>query len=268
MCGPTWGEIVYFSQGSGECLFELYPFTDPYSFYFFVHAPERSHVTGARFRFETDAFEPGDVTSLVRNPDVAIEDGDPFGGIRISWTSLDLDHTAVLAMTVPYDSIDQFAGFDCFRILDAYIFFESGDSLAVDGAITGIGHVNCPSPSITWDTPDTVKIERGSWLPITVTWAVSAAYIWGTDIEVTDEKGWVTSYSPMSIWGDHCPTCPWDGRDLVIYVLIPSSVPPHTMDELTIRPLTCCSDKIITIEAIPHVATEKTSWGKIKKSRR
>jgi hypothetical protein len=266
---PALGQYIYLGDYANDCMMQpLHPAPYPPSIkHIYVDCPGVTDAVAVSFRLGSELIGPEDVVSATPAPGVAIESGDLFSGITLSLPGSALRDLEVLSLEL-VDTPPHQQSWDYEVIHSPKIIRASGDTLCLDEAWAFFCCSDCFELHVIFGCPDTVDVHIGADSLVRFRTVVTAAGMWGCSIEVTDDRGWVTGYTPSSIWGDECGFCAWDSGFNTIAVSVPGGAEAYELSTVTIRPLSAAAaadSAKFCVRAIPPVGVRDSSWGVLKK---
>ena len=263
----TRAQFVYFSPYRGVCSIDgvdAWVHHTTYSVY--VHAPDVTDAQQVTFRLESDAYGPEDIVSVSPSAGVTIESGDLFSGMQLSIPTGPLEHEELLTITVALNEPQSYGIWNVAWVRDVTLLRASGDAPLPDVQFF-LTHCYQSSTWIQWMHPDTVEVPIGSSMIVDLPClGHSTGGLTGTDLEVSEPLGWVTECTSCAVFVN-CGACPWDVQTVKLHVAVPLGTAADTVDEVQITPTgPCClgSGTTLFIKASQGVATEQTTWGRVK----
>jgi len=269
---PALGQYIYLGDYANDCMMQpLLPAPYPPNIkHIYVDCPSITDAVAVSFRLGSELIGPEDVVSATPALGVVIESGDLFSGITLSLSGSALNDFEVLSLELadnPPHQYDLSRGSYEF-IHSPKIIRASGDTISLDEAWAFFCCVDCFELHVVWGCPDTADVDIGADSAVCFRTVVTAAGMWGCSIEVTDDRGWVTGYTPSSIWGDGCGFCAWNSGFNAIAISVPAGAEDYELSKVTIRPLdaaVAADSASFYIRAIPPVGVRESSWGAVKK---
>jgi hypothetical protein len=244
----------------------LFPAPHPPSIkHIYVDCPGVTDAVAVSFRLGSESIGPEDVVSAAPAPGVAIVSGALFSGITLSLPGSALNDLEVMSLELNGNPPYQGGGYEF--IHSPKIIRANGDTLSLGEAWAFFCCADCFQLNIVWGFPDTADVHIGADSLLRARTVVTALGYWGCNIEVTDERGWVTGYAPKYIWGDDCGFCAWDSGFNTISISVPAGARDYETSRVTIRPLAAgvaADSTSFYVRAIPPVAVRESSWGSIK----
>jgi hypothetical protein len=240
-------------------------------YHVYVHSPDDDAFLRATFTLELGPFAWADLASITPADGVVIAALDMAPGtgespltavVELVWTQRPLVHEPVMTFTFTGASGTGYAA----AIYDANVFSGGGGPEPAAGMTTEFVMIDCFYPFITLGAPSVVIVPVGSETTAFFTWSVVFWTMVGSDLAMSDDLGWLQSWSPSSVWGGtNCGDCFFDWEPGNFSVLIPEGTPPGTESTLTITaPQFDCGETTVILRATEPVPTERTTWGRIK----
>ncbi|MCX5752806.1 MAG: hypothetical protein NTW97_04060 [Candidatus Krumholzibacteria bacterium] len=232
----------------------------------FIRANDPVGVSRAHFRLEADYPCCDSIQAVIPCPGVVIESGDIRDGITISFPAFLSGHFKALALVLWHDGQDppKYMGNYGFGIRDAWLERSNDETVPLSDYWTTGLYPDCYTTSLFWYHPDTMDVFIGSQTDVKIQWELDGAYYFGFYVSIADEQGWVNDFTPNGIWWTGCFTCIWHIETMHIFAELPGDVPAGTLSTLTITRQNGSPLRSFVLRAVPPVATEKQSWGKIK----
>ncbi len=260
------GQYIYLGDNVNDCMMAPL-FYQPNTKHIYVACPSITDAVAVSFRLGSELIGPEDIVSAAPAAGVAVESGDLFGGITLSLSGAALNNLEVMSLELVDNPPYQYPGsWDYERIHSPKVIRASGDTISLEESWAFFCCVDCFDLYVVWGFPDTVDVNIGADSLVRARTVVTAAGYWGCNIEVTDDRGWVTGYDPSYIWGDDCGFCAWDSGFNTIAVSVPAGAEEYGLSKVTIRLLNGPAQSgSFYIRAIPPVGVGESSWGAIKK---
>jgi hypothetical protein len=265
---PARGQYIYLGDNADNCMMApLY--YQPNTKHIYVDCPLITDAVAVSFRLGSELIGPEDVVSAAPAPGVAVESGDLFSGITLSLSGAALNDLEVMSLELADNPPYQYPGsWDYERIHSPKVVRASGDTISLEESWAFFCCVDCFDLYVVWGFPDTVDVNIGADSLVRARTVVTAAGYWGCNIEVTDERGWVTGYDPSYIWGDDCGFCAWDSGFNSIAITVPAGAEEYGLSKVSIKLLNAgaaAQSGSFYIRAIPPIGVGQSSWGAIKK---
>jgi hypothetical protein len=263
---PAIGQYIYLGDNANYCMMSPL-FYQPNTKHIYVACPSITDAVAVSFRLGSELIGPEDVVSAAPAAGVAVESGDLFSGITLSLSGAALNNLEVMSLELVDNPPYQYPGsWDYERIHAPKVIRASGDTISLEESWAFFCCVDCFDLYIVWGFPDTVDVNIGADSLVRARTVVTAAGYWGCNIEVTDDRGWVTGYDPSYIWGDDCGFCAWDSGFNTIAITVPAGAEEYGLSKVTIKLLNGPAQSgSFYIRAIPPVGVGESSWGAIKK---
>jgi hypothetical protein len=263
---PAIGQYIYLGDNANNCMMSPL-FYQPNTKHIYVACPSITDAVAVSFRLGSELIGPEDVVSAAPAAGVAVESGDLFSGITLSLSGAALNNLEVMSLELVDNPPYQYPGsWDYERIHAPKVIRASGDTISLEESWAFFCCVDCFDLYIVWGFPDTVDVNIGADSLVRARTVVTAAGYWGCNIEVTDDRGWVTGYDPSYIWGDDCGFCAWDSGFNTIAITVPAGAEEYGLSKVTIKLLNGPAQSgSFYIRAIPPVGVGESSWGAIKK---
>lgn len=264
---PALGQYIYLGDNANNCMMSPL-FYQPNIKHIYVACPSITDAVAVSFRLGSELIGPEDVVSAAPAAGVAVESGDLFSGITLSLSGAALNNLEVMSLELVDNPPYQYPGsWDYERIHSPKVIRASGDTISLEESWAFFCCVDCFDLYIVWGFPDTVDVNIGADSLVRARTVVTAAGYWGCNIEVTDDRGWVTGYEPTYIWGDDCGFCAWDSGFNTIAITVPAGAEEYGLSKVTISLLGAAPPQSgsFYIRAIPPVGVGQSSWGAIKK---
>lgn len=267
LSAPASSQHLYFSSAPNAC----YPgIPVPGDYQVYVHSPDDGTFVGAAFTLELNAFAWTDLVSYVPAAGVTVVSLGMAPGsgtfpltavIELSWSPRPLEHEPVFTFTFGGSS-----GYGPSNIYDAGLVRPGGGSEPATGVTTEFINVDCFDACLSIDVPPVIDVPVGSPTTTVFSWLVSFWTLIGGDLVLSDDLGWLQSWSPSGVWGgNNCGDCFFDWEQGDFTVLAPAGTAPGTESTLTFTPPPgFCGEQTVTLRADAPVPTEPSTWGKIK----
>ena len=144
-------------------------------------------------------------------------------GITLSWPSdTVLNHLPVLSFNVEQNPPRPAQNASSAFIREAELFRRDQIIPLDDTYVWADITINCNDAFIFFPNPDTVTVVRGRKSELRMTYGVGADGYGSAEVMISDDFGWVQSFSPNVIEGRGCVICEWDWHDFVICVDVPA----------------------------------------------
>jgi hypothetical protein len=255
---PASAQWIYVSDQPEVCKV-VYNF-EPMTLHVYAHAGSETTI-GASFRIESANIGPEDVISVTPSSGVTILSGNLFDGLTLSWPPHTLDHEPVLTLEVG-------TGFVGIATSTDIVFWQPTGSHPGESTATFVGSMfpHCFTPWAGWQVADTCGVGIDGITEFTIKAIVFTESSYGGTLSVVDNEGWVTGLSSSAI-PNACWECPWQWGVIDIIVAVPDTVAPQTLNTIVLQ----CThvgnllDEVnVVLRALEPVATETTSFGKLK----
>lgn len=257
---PDTNVYVYVSDRAGACFLGLYsPVPQVYGVY--VDSGDYTDVSGVGFRIGGELFGPEQVVSVTTPPDVSIAGGDIFSGITLTFSSRALAHDPVLFIEV--SSVADYGNV----VTQNVSITRGGGNEFIPDFYTYREVVDCFGSAPNWFPPDTVDVvvdqdESFSFKALVSTNDIPAV----TKVIATDANGWIPA--PVDQWvHGSCFWCPWDYTLVTVSVHVPKGTADGTLDPVPFQITSygyVLDEKTVVLRAVEGVATEETTWGRVK----
>jgi hypothetical protein len=261
-------QYLYFSPRPSTCTVDgVDAWVGIDTYHIFLHSPDVVDGIGVSFRIESEAYGPEDFVSVDPVDGVSVESGDLFSGIRLSLPGGQFVHDTLLTIHVELNEPQSYGVWDVAWTRDVQLYRATGDTLFLEDVLFYLTHCYQSATWIQWMHPDTIGAPIATTSTIDVhCFGHSLGGFSGTDLDVFDERGWLTGCSGCGVAVD-CEICPWDIQIVHLHVTIPEGTPAGTADKIRIIPTgPCClgDSTEVYVRAMPSVAVEESSWGTIK----
>jgi hypothetical protein len=118
-----------------------------------------------------------------------------------------------------------------------------------------------------WDLPGTVESLIGETAILTFRAGYkSVGTLQEANVQVVDAMGWVIDDTPVQVYAS-CEWCAWSWTTVRIPVYVPEGTADQTLNTVTVEMRSfgnLVDTKSITLKAVTTVATEETTWGRVK----
>jgi hypothetical protein len=256
-CAVEIEPTVYLSDGPNHCIT-----IEGSEFWIFIHSPDDGDFTGISLDLDLSGLS---ITPPVVYPgtDVILHSFDvssmPYHFLA-TWTSRPLEHEPIIRLS--FDTDPGLTGFQ--TPLNVVLIRGIGGTEEGIGLSSFAGCcVDCFPCHHGLYIDDHFLVEIGASTMIPFEWDWNCFNYGGGDITVTDTGGWVVSWTPTYAFDwTMCGPCFMPRFAGSIDVMVPDDIAVGTTSTLTLEGLN--NSIIITLEAEDAVATEKTTWGRIK----
>ena len=260
---PARGQYLYLSQYPDGC---EAPSIFNQESKIYLYAPGIPDVMGVTFQIESDCLGPEDLIAFTPESGIFIAGGDLFQGITLYWAPGVFIHSPILTLTFannpPYQVPDDFP---VFRTTGVVLLRSTSGNLAIEDCYSYINmNIDCFSLSLRWHIPDTVDVVIDTPTDVQVRYLISAAGMVGSDLEITDEQGWIKSWNPHSVFGTKCVTCPWDWRSINISIEIPPATPALTLNRVLLQAVDIQQTDSFILRANEKIPVEDFTFGRFK----
>ncbi len=266
---PQW---IYCAERAEECFLYCLNHTGcprPDTMFIFIYANDPIGVTRAHFRLEADYPCCDSIQAVIPCPGVSIESGDLSQGMTISFPLRQSGHFKALALAIRHDSQDPPVAYSNygFLVYDAWLERANAGIVPVSDRRTMPFYPDCSTTWPLWYHPDTVDVGIGARTDVRIRWSVEGAYpgMGGWPVSIADDMGWVGGTTLDFALVTGCLTCPWHVETDYVYIDVPEGTPVGTLNTLAWSAgsgFNCCDS--LVLRAVPPIATEKQSWGKLK----
>jgi hypothetical protein len=268
---PDNGQWIYCAEKAGECFLYCRTHTEcpePDTMFVFVYAADSAGIVRAHLHLEWDYPGCDSILSVTPCPGVTIENGDLLQGMTISFPPIKSGHFAALTVIFrnngqgPPPAMSDYG----FLIRDAWLERPNAQTVAVADHRTMPFYPDCSTTWPLWYHSDTVDVNIGARTDVKIRWSVEGAEpgMGGWPVNITDDRGWVGAATLDNMWCTGCLTCPWQVETDYIYIDVPEGTPVGTLNTLAWSVGTGIYYDSLVLRAVPPIATEKQSWGKLK----
>ncbi|MFA4947633.1 MAG: hypothetical protein WC674_03875 [Candidatus Krumholzibacteriia bacterium] len=268
---PDYNQWIYCAEKAEECFLFCTSHGDcpkPDTMYIFIRAADSAGIMRAHFHLEWDYPGCDSILSVTPCPSVTIENGDILQGMTISFPLLKSGHFKAVMVILrntseqPPPAMSDYG----FWIRDAWLERSNAQTVTVADHRTMPFYPDCYTTWPLWYHSDTVDVNIGARTDVWIRWSVEGAEpgMGGWPVNITDDMDWVSSTTLDNMWCTGCPTCAWQVETDYIYIDVPEGTPVGTLNTLAWSVGTGIYHDSLVLRAVPPIATEKQSWGKLK----
>jgi hypothetical protein len=254
---------VYLSMTPRGCCIPSFGDNETYNIY--VASAGFTDVDGLLFRLVTDRFGPEDIQLVSAPSDVTIMFGDVFNTIGLSFSSRHLDHDPVL--TIEVSKSPMLEG----DVETQDIYLLRGEIAEPVAPFVTFGYsFDCQTTWVEWFPPAEVEVPVGQDDSFCFSAVVDTEYPYIAEgyVQVVDLQGWIPdSFEQEVTAGCGAALCGWNFSAVTVPVHVPAGVADGATNEVTLRALLfdqVIEETTVLLRAVGLLATEPTTWGRVK----